>query len=231
MGTGLERGRPITPQLLMGLLIIVLGVLFTLQNVGVLDAREYLNYWPVGLIAIGGLKLWGCRSGGGTFAGLLFIGAGVWLLLESLEIVTISLWELWPVLLVFFGASMVWRGVHGRPEVGGTDSNATVSALAVLAGINRGSNSRAFRGGDLTAVMGGCEVDLRQAAIDGEAIIDVFAMWGGIEIRVPEDWSVSGQVTPVLGGYEDKTRPPLGATAHRLVVRGFAIMGGIEIKN
>ena len=214
----------------MGLLIIVVGVLFTLQNVGVLDAREYLHYWPLGLIAIGGLKLWQRRSGG-AFAGLLFITAGAWLLLESLEIVTVSLWELWPVLLVFFGASMVWRGVHGRPEPGGTDSNATVSALAVLGGINRGSNSRAFRGGDLTAVMGGCEVDLRQAAIDGEAIIDVFAMWGGIEIRVPEDWSVSGQVTPVLGGYEDKTRPPRDATTHRLVVRGFAIMGGIEIKN
>jgi len=231
VNTGLERGKPITAQLLMGLLVIVVGVLFTLQNLGVLDAGEYLRYWPVGLIAIGGLKLSQCRSGGGVFAGLLFITAGAWLMLESLEIVTVRLWDLWPVLLVFFGASMVWRGMHGRPESRSADSNATMSALAVLAGINRGSNSRAFRGGDLTAVLGGCEVDLRQAAIDGEAIIDVFAMWGGIEIRVPEDWSVSGQVTPILGGYEDKTRPPLGAATHRLVVRGFAIMGGIEIKN
>jgi hypothetical protein len=56
-------------------------------------------------------------------------------------------------------------------------------------------------------------------------------MWGGIEIRVPEAWSVSGRVVPILGGFEDKTRPAQGATAHRLVVRGFAIMGGIEIKN
>jgi len=56
-------------------------------------------------------------------------------------------------------------------------------------------------------------------------------MWGGIEIRVPENWTVSGRVTPILGGYEDKTRPPQGATTHRLVVRGFAIMSGIEIKN
>ncbi len=226
-----ERGRPITPQLLMGLLVIAVGVLFTLDNLDLVDARQYIRFWPVGLIAIGVLKLWQSRGGGGTFAALLITLAGTWLLLESLAIVTVNLWDLWPMLLVFFGASMVWRGVHGRPERASTDSNATVSGVAVLGGINRGNNSRAFRGGDLTVVMGGCVIDLRQAAIDGEAVIDVFAMWGGIEIRVPEDWSVSGQVMPILGGYEDKTRPPRGAAAHRLVVRGFAIMGGIEIKN
>jgi hypothetical protein len=59
----------------------------------------------------------------------------------------------------------------------------------------------------------------------------VFAMWGGIEIRVPDDWTVVSRVTPVLGGFDDKTRPSPGAGAHRLVIRGFAIMGGIEVKN
>jgi hypothetical protein len=56
-------------------------------------------------------------------------------------------------------------------------------------------------------------------------------MWGGIELRVPEDWTVISRVVPVLGGLEDKTRAPQGAGTHRLIVRGFAIMGGIEIKN
>lgn len=125
----------------------------------------------------------------------------------------------------------MWHGLRGRRERTGVDNSATISGLAVLGGIHRGNNSRAFRGGDLTAILGGCEIDLRQAAIEGEAVLDVFAMWGGIEIRVPETWSVSGRVVPILGGFEDKTRPSQGATAHRLVVRGFAIMGGIEIKN
>ena len=231
MDTGTERARPLTSQLLMGLLIIGVGMLFMLDNLHVVDARDYVRYWPGVIVAIGLLKLWQARGGGGTFAALLFIAAGTWLLLESLAIVSVSLWELWPVLLVFFGASMVWRGMHGHRTVAGADGSATVSAVAVLGGINRGNNSKAFRGGDLTAILGGCEIDLRQAAIDGEAVLDVFAMWGGIEIRVPEDWSVSGHVTPILGGYEDKTRPPRGAVTHRLVVRGFAIMGGIEIKN
>ena len=229
--TSSERGRPLTPQLLMGLLVIAVGVLFTLDNLDLVDARHYIRFWPAGLIAIGALKLWQSRGGGGAFTALLLTLAGTWLLLESLAVVTVSFVDLWPLLLVLFGASLVWHGMRGGRERAGMDDAATVSALAVLGGINRGSNSQAFRGGDLTAILGGCEIDLRQAAIDGEAVIDVFAMWGGIEIKVPEEWSVSGRVVPILGGYEDKTRPPRGATKDRLVVRGFAIMGGIEIKN
>jgi predicted membrane protein len=227
-----ERTRAIAPQLVLGLMIAVGGVLFTLENVGVVEAHAYLRFWPVALIAIGFVKLWQCGSGSGAFPGFLLLFAGAWLLLEAVGFVTISLWDLWPLVFVFAGASMIWRGIRGPggPR-GGADSHSTVNAVAVLGGVNRGNNSRAFRGGDLTAVMGGCQIDLRNAAIDGEAVIDVFAMWGGIEIKVPEDWSVSGRVTTILGGYEDKTRPPRDSTAHRLILRGVVIMGGIEVKN
>jgi hypothetical protein len=54
---------------------------------------------------------------------------------------------------------------------------------------------------------------------------------GGIEIRVPEDWTVVSHIVPLMGGVDDKTRPPQGASAHYLTLRGFAIMGGVEIKN
>jgi predicted membrane protein len=223
--------RAMAPQLVLGLLIVVIGLLFTLENLGLVDAHVYLRYWPIALIAVGLLKLWQ-GSGGAVFGGFVFVLAGVWLLLQAMGIVTVSLWNLWPMLLVFAGASMVWRGMYGRHDDRATaDAHSTVSATAVLAGVNRGSTSKGFRGGDLTAIFGGCQIDLRQAAIEGEAVIDVFAMWGGIEIRVPENWSVSGRVTPILGGYEDKTRPVRDATNQRLLVRGLVIMGGVEIKN
>lgn len=226
-----QPARAIAPQLVMGVLIVVVGLLFTLENVGVTEGHDYLRYWPVALIAIGLLKLWQ-GTGGAVFGGFALVFAGVWLLLQGMGIVTISLWNLWPMLLVFAGASMVWRGMHGHAAAAATvDAYSTVSAMAVLAGVNRGSTSKTFRGGDLTAVFGGCQIDLRQAAIEGEAVIDVFAMWGGIEIRVPETWSVSGRVTPILGGYEDKTRPVSDDANQRLLVRGLAIMGGVEIKN
>ena len=231
METETERGAGLTPQLLLGLIVIAVGVLFTLDNLGLVDAYRYLRYWPVALILLDAVKVWQSRGGGGVFGGLLLIVGGSWLLLERLHIVRVDIFELWPILLVLFGASLVWRGLRGGRARAGADSHSTVSAFAVLGGVHRGTNSRGFRGADLTAVLGGCEIDLRQAAIDGEAVIDVFAMWGGIEIKVPEDWTVASRVVPILGGFEDKTRPQRGAATHRLLIRGFAIMGGVEVKN
>jgi predicted membrane protein len=226
------RRPPLTPQLVTGLLIIAVGVLFTLDNLGIAHAAEYTRYWPAGLIVIGLLKVWQSREGSGSgVGGLIFTLIGFWLLLEQLTVIRISFADMWPMVLVFLGGYLVWQGVTGRRARPERDAAASVNAVAVLGGVVRGSASRNFRGGELTAVMGGCEIDLRQAAINGEAIIDVFALWGGIEIKVPDDWVVLTRVTPILGGVEDKTRPSPGAGAHRLTLRGMAIMGGVEVKN
>ena len=69
----------------------------------------------------------------------------------------------------------------------------------------------------------------RASTANGEAIIDVFAMWGGIEIKVPPDWAVSNQAMAIMGGIEDKSQATSDAR-QRLVIRGFALMGGVEIK-
>jgi predicted membrane protein len=252
-------GFRITPQLIVGLLIIFVGVVFTLDELGIAPAIDYLRFWPTALIAIGVVKMLQARDGGGAFAGLLFTLVGVWLQAEELNIIHIRLWQIWPLALVLVGGYLVWQGLAGReprrvtpaagalaeggeraPQImewGGetparaVDANSTLSAMAILGGVSRGNNSRAFRGADLLAIMGGCHLDLRQAAIQGEAVIEVFVMWGGIEIRVPEDWTVVSRIVPLMAGVEDKTRPPRGATAHRLILRGFAVMGGVEIKN
>ena len=217
---------------MFGLLIMLVGVVFTLDSLQFTQAQRILPYWPVGLIAIGLAKLWQVRSGvGNALGGALFVAAGGWMLLDTLDVIDISLIDLWPVLLVVVGSVIVWQGIRGRRDRAGVSLGDTVHAMAVLSGVKRGSNSTAFRGGELTAVMGGCEIDLRQAAIHGEAVIDVFAMWGGIEIRVPENWTVIGRVTPLMGGFDDATRPPKEATTHTLIVRGVVLMGGIEVKN
>jgi len=62
-------------------------------------------------------------------------------------------------------------------------------------------------------------------------VLDVFAMWGGIEILVPADWGVVVQGTPIMGAFEDKTSPPRDGSGAKLIIKGVVIMGGVEIKN
>jgi hypothetical protein len=62
------------------------------------------------------------------------------------------------------------------------------------------------------------------------AVIDAFAFWGGIKILVPEGWVVTNKVLPLLGGTDDRSRAVEGA-GKQLLVRGSAIMGGVEIAN
>jgi hypothetical protein len=231
--TGNETsGFRLTPQLLLGLLVATVGMLLTLDRLGYLYADDYIRFWPAGLIAIGGLKLWQSRGGSGAMMGLVFVAAGIWLLLEEMTSLRIHIDDLWPLLLVVVGGYLVWQGLSTRATSNvQPDGRSTISAMAVLGAVTRGSSSRTFRGGDLTAILGGCELDLRASAIDGEAVVDVFALWGGIEIRVPDDWAVDSRVFPLLGSVEQKTEVIQGPAVHRLVVRGFAVMSGVEIRN
>ena len=104
----------ITPQLIVGLLIIFVGVVFTLDELGLAPAVNYLRFWPTALIAIGVLKMLQAKDGGGAFAGLLFTLVGVWLQAEELNIIHIRLWQIWPLALVLFGGFLVWQGLGGR---------------------------------------------------------------------------------------------------------------------
>ena len=78
--------------------------------------------------------------------------------------------------------------------------------------------------------MGGVELDLRGASIQSEAVLNLWATWGGIVIKIPADWSVVNRSTALMGGIEDKSFSPPVATK-RLIITGTAIMGGVEIKN
>ena len=226
--------RPrVTPQVLFGLLVIVAGVLFTLDNLGVVDSEQYLQYWPSALVAIGLLKLWHVREGQGWIGGFVLVLLGGWMLLERVVAIRISLHDLWPLLFVFLGGYLVWKGLGGVRRGPVTHGQNRFSSVAILSGVVRRNNTQTFEGADLTAIMGGCEIDLRQASMapGTEAVVDVFAFWGGIDLKVPEDWLVVVRAVPIMGGVEDKTHTPASPAARTLVIRGIIIMGGVTIKN
>jgi predicted membrane protein len=217
-------------SLIFGSLIALLGVVLLLDNFEFFDAGDILKFWPLLLIVFGAVQIARRSDTGPKVVGMIVAIVGVWLLLNNLEIISMGLFGLWPLLLIGLGVLLLTRASKtSLPAVADGSDFLTVTAL--LGGARRNVASTNFLGGRLTAIMGGCEIDLRQADIKGEsAALDVFVLMGGLEITMPPGWSVESSVTPVLGGVDDKsTRPAAGGK--KLVVTGSAIMGGVEFKN
>jgi len=238
-----ERGM--TSQVLMGVLVIAVGLLFLLDNLDIIDVHDALAFWPLVFIFAGVAKLLDTSSPNGYLVGLAGIGVGVVMILQRLGIIYFSWRAAWPLILIGVGLMVVYRAMTGRRTVrfgvavvDGKDKlqdtldagSHTVDVTAVLGGFERRVHTQDFRGGEVTAVMGGCALDLRGASISGEAVIHVFAFWGGVTLKVPPDWTIVLEGTPILGGFEEKTIAPPD-NSKRLIVRGYAIMGGVEVRN
>jgi len=229
--------RGMTSQVLMGVLVIALGLLFLLDNLDIIEVRDALAFWPLIFIFAGVAKLLDTTTPNGYLIGLGGIAVGVTMILHRLGIIYFSWRAAWPLVLIAVGLMVVYRAMTGQritthgvvDDKPGSESQ-VVDVTAVLGGFERRVQTQDFRGGEVTAVMGGCALDMRSASIVGEAVIHVFAFWGGVTLKVPPDWTVVLQGTPIMGGFEEKTAvPPDGSK--RLVVRGYAIMGGVEVRN
>jgi predicted membrane protein len=234
-----RRERNPATQMIVGLFVIGLGMLFLLDNLGWLDLDLRIHVVPTVLIAVGILKVMQTRSQSGVVVGGALIVVGALFMLKSLGFLSIDWRTLWPLLIIGAGVAVVAKSAtsrkqieHGEPSLDKAGNESQVNITAVMSGYKNRNTSQDFRGGEITAIMGGSDLDLRQASINGDAVLNVFAFCGGITIKVPIDWTVIMEGTPIMGGFEEKTVPPAaGGTGKRLILRGYVIMGGVEVRN
>ncbi len=224
-----------SPQIVLGLIIIGIGTLFLLDNLGMVYAEDYLRYWPALLVVYGLVKMLAPERPASRFWGAMIALFGGLLLAKRLHWIFVDPWELWPIFLIAVGGMMLWkssrRGLTTNPHSGGVTDDSFINGMAIMSGFRRVSTSQEFRGAELTAIMGGVELDLRGASLKEEAVINVFAFWGGIELKVPQDWTVIVRGTPIMGGIEQKTFSGKQDPAKKLIIDGQVIMGGVEIRN
>ena len=242
------RPEPV-PRLLIGAFLVLMGLLLALDQLGWVEANHLMRFWPV-LVVLYGLAIVQ-RGGRGVVLGSIVVLIGGWLLLNTLHLLTLAPWQfLWPLILVVVGARILMRGGAPRrpapppsirgyapsanpaPVSGSPPASDHISMFGMMGGTKQRVSGVIFRSADLTSFMGGCELDLRDALLgaDGTAYVDVFSLMGGAHIIVPPTWKVVMQVTPIMGGVDDKSRPILGGNQF-LYVRGTVLMGGVEISN
>ncbi len=222
-----------------GGVLILAGVAFILAHLGRLPAgfTSAWQLWPALLVWGGICNLATIRHGGSLAWGLGLVGAGGALLASKAGIIALSWSLIWPALLIFAGIMVVWGTFFHKSKKWHTfskDIHTGRFETSIVMGAREDSvTSREFEGGYIHCVMGGIELDMREAEILGnEAVLDVKVVMGGIELFVPPHWEVVSRCTPMLGGVENKTRSTAGSETptKRLIINGAVIMGGIEIR-
>jgi len=223
---------------IIGLFIIIAGVIYLLRNFGIDLGLNIWEWWPLILILIGLGQVLQPQESRQVAAGgfLIFLGAAF--LVNNLDIIDFDFRIIWPLILIFIGYSILRKNTwHGRGIDPGSDF---VNLAFIIGGGEHRFSTQDLKGGKITAVMGGGTIDLRETDFKQDEIaLDVFAMWGGIEIRVPETWQVNMTGVPILGSMDNKTIHAINNSSHadfsskpkRLIIRGTAIMGGVEVKN
>lgn len=216
-------------EIVFGLVVVAVGVGFLLDTLGLADFSSLVGmWWPLGIVLIGVVSF---ISNPRLFLWPLVIMAiGVLLQVRELGLISFNVWSLiWPTLIIVFGLSILFERSAKRAR---DMSDNTIGLFAAFSGNNARSTSNNFKGGKVSAIFGGVELDLRDAVAKGVVTLDVFTAFGGAEIRVPQGWLVKVSGLPLFGGWEDKTTMPKDSKhAPVLHIKGTCLFGGVEIKN
>ena len=240
-------------RIIIGILIVAAGVLLLLDKMDIGVDVRLGDYWPVILIVIGLGKIIQPKEYRRIYGGIVIAAIGGLFLLNNLGYIHFWFNELWPVLLILLGIEMLrcgffkdstrfrccFRHDHGKfhhrrwKEM--KDSR-EIDQDVINIDVTLGSGSykitnKQLKGGHVSVIMAGCELDLRNAEMAQDQItLDISTIMGGVELIVPPQWEVVVNGSPILGGVEDKTSKP-DSPAKKLIINGSAIMGGIEVKN
>lgn len=232
-----------------GVFLLIIGTAALLKSYLVPGLPEWLFTWQMLLIILG--VFIGIRHNfrGGAWFILMLLGT-VFLVSEYYP-GFIDDRIVWPLVLIAFGVFLIFkprrRDWHWQERKEGEDTQPGAPApeaypvsdddildsTSVFGGVKKTILSKDFRGGDITNILGGAEINLTQCDINGRAVLDVTQIFGGTKIIVPPHWVVKPEMAAIFGGIDDK-RTILNTAPDQnkvLVLKGTSIFGGIEIRS
>ena len=220
-----------TTSVILGIFIIAAGVLFALNALEITDWNLFFDgWWTLLIIVPCAVGLFTERDKIGCVVGVAF---GVVLLLACQGVFDFSwVWKLLvPALIVVTGARIVIKAFTGEREKTETpqaDAGNKRRAIALFSGNDVRCSGEPFEGGSFTAIFGGIECDLREAVIEKDCAINVYAIFGGVDIFVPENVKVRMDACSIFGDVTDKSAD--APNCPTVYVKGLCLFGGVEVK-
>jgi len=138
----------------------------------------------------------------------------------------------WPAMLVGLGAILITRGLRKRQEEVG-EGPEYIDDMSIFGGGDRVLSTQNFKGGRVTAIFGGSKYNMMNAELaKGRNVLDIFTVFGGFKMIVPQDWEVKIEVSAIFGGFSDKRalrKDVIRDPSKELIIKGVAIFGGGDI--
>ena len=218
-----------------GLFVIIIGVIFLLGSLDKIDVGDvFSTYWPMILIFFGLMHLLSSnfRNAG---AGIIMILIGGFFQLDRLDLIGTTIWRLfWPLMIIGVGFwILVKPGFRFRKEDVPEIKEDDLGVHVVLSGMKRRIESKKFKGGKASVVLGSLELDFHPAQIEGrEATVDLSVILGEIKVFIPREWKVVVDTNNVLGEVKNRHTQLAGVEpSATLFIKASAVLGEIEIRN
>jgi len=233
-----NQNNSFNTRIFLGYLLIIVGGLYLLSTLDLINLNipHIIFSFPFILAAIGFIITINSRN---KSLGILLFVIGVFFLLPRIfPGIEYNSDIVFPVIIIAFGIYiLIKRSINWNYYRDRFNKKLTKDYLedtSVFGGGAKVIKSDNFKGGNITAIFGGSEIDLSKCKLaEGENVIDVLMIFGGATILVPIDWDVRINVTPLFGGFSHKSRRdtsiPIDST-RTLVIKGVAIFGGGEVK-
>ena len=222
-------------NIIWGLILIVIGLIFGGNALGITDIDIFFDgWWTLFIIIPCFTGLFNEKEKTGNIIGLII---GISLLLSCQNILEFDLIaKLWfPAILVCIGASIIFKDTIGgkvNEEIKKLNEKRANQNeyCATFSGQDLKYDQEKFTGADLTAVFGGIECDLRKAIIESDVVINTSSIFGGIDIFVPENVKVKVKSSSIFGGVSNKRKHVENAEAHTIYINATCLFGGVDIK-
>jgi len=222
---------------LIGVILVLVGLFLVIRNTGFFPnfIDHIIFSWPMLLLTIGLVITIG--SSGGKTSGIIIMAVGAFFLIPHIFRETFNINMFWPAIFIIIGVIFIatkhrgWNSVTSKGIIG----DDFIDYVNIFSGGERQVTSSNFKGGKVTAIFGGIELDLTKATLaPGRSELEIACIFGGATFVVPDDWFVSIDVTPVLGGFSDSRKLSPGRTvdpSKQLVIKGAVVFGGGEVKS
>ena len=222
-------------SILWGVILIAAGVLIALNAADVININIFFDgWWTLFIIVPCLIGLFSEKEKTGNIIGLII---GVLLLLASQKFITFDLiWKLaFPAVIVLLGIKLIWSGIFGNKSasmIASAKQNGVnlPNTCAVFSGQDVNCNNEVFQGAEITAVFGGVKYDISKSYIEKDCAISVCAVFGGVDIILPENINVKVNSNSLFGGISNKKQKNTDPNAITVYINGTCLFGGCDIK-